>query len=108
MEQGRRFSAAAIVLMILLIIRLVSQIAVLFISPFVSFNYIIIAMAVLYLLALVGVILKSKWALILVIIIAVIDIILSVAFMEMTPAFVGAVVVDLVLLFLAISILRRV
>ncbi|MBI2047337.1 hypothetical protein HYT26_04225 [Candidatus Pacearchaeota archaeon] len=100
MEKKRqeKFGAITIILIILLIIRVIFQ----FVKGFLSADTISLAISsifgIIYLVALVGVIIKQKWGSILVMVIAVIDSLA--AFMTGGVEGLGAGVVDLILIFL--------
>ena len=106
----KKFSISAIILIILLAIRAVSQFLI-FILPETFFDIAIILVVLIfslvYLMALLGVILKTKWGLIITIIIAIIDILIT-PFSEFnTWSILGTLIFDVVLLVLSGKILTR-
>lgn len=93
--------------MILLAIRVLGQ-SLIFLMPgqtiiSVSF-FIALIFGVLYLIALAGILKKTRWGLIMVIFIALIDLILSIIYQFGLPT----IIVDVILLVLSINILTRI
>jgi ABC-type multidrug transport system permease subunit len=95
----KKFGAATIILIILLIIRFIGQFANAFLLS-ADMVYLVISsiLGVVYLAALIGVLIKQKWGSILVMIIAVIDILFALP-IGGAKGF-GAGVMDLILIFL--------
>jgi hypothetical protein len=98
MDKVKKFKVINLILIILLIIRSIAQI----INAFASQTSIELSMfliiAVLYLMAFIGILIKQKWGSILVIVLAIIDILF--AFMVGGFFGLGAGITDLILIFL--------
>lgn len=107
----KKFSASAIILSILLLIRLIGQLFIFVLSLLqpTAYTFILLITTIIYLTAFVGVITKTRWALILVIIVASLDMITSILFNSHNYVIViGAFVMDILLLFLSIKIIKRI
>ena len=110
MKNKMKYSSSAIFLIALLIMRTIGQFFSIFwllpkynnpiaISILIGFTC-----AIVYLIALAGIAMRTKWGLVMTIFIAVFDIIcLSIVGFNL-----GAVAVDLILIILALNIIRRV
>lgn len=95
-----KFTAITIILLILLTVRVLGQFSNVILGDLVLTVFSLI-FASIYVIALIGIFLRKKWGVIVVVIISVLDII-SVAITGIGGAYAfGAIGVDLVLLFLA-------
>lgn len=119
MKKQRKFSASAIVIMILLILNLVSGILLaltynpsfLTVTELVGFQFGVIVFLLLNLFAFIGVARKTRWGLVITVVFSILDIILIVTsagqfttiFQDLMDLF-----FDLALLLLSLNILRRI
>lgn len=102
----KKFTWVAIILLILLLVRFVAQIVV---SASVTVlqkdltlaSLITIINGALYLAAIIGIVIRQKWGAILTGIIAALDTLSSVIFYVSAASFIGALVYNLILLFLS-------
>ena len=100
MDQKQKMSAVAIVLIVLLGIRAVGQLLIGLGSEGAGL-IIYLALAAIYIAAIVGIVKRKKWAPILVIIVGVLDAISAIIALDGATAF-GAIIMDAALVVLAV------
>jgi len=120
MKNIRKFSVCAIILIVLLIIRFISQIFTIFLLITKEINFlsliflgILILVSLFYFIALIGIIKKTSWGLKFVIAIAMLDIILGFVLDLImgnlgSITLISAIVVDVILIILAGNISKRI
>ena len=97
MKKG--FGVATVVLIILVIIRTISQFVIAISSMGTVYEYTYFVTGIVYIIGLVGLFMRKKWGAILILIFAILDILASVS-AGGASAF-GAAIVDLVIMWLA-------
>jgi hypothetical protein len=95
----KKFDAAAIVLIILVIIRALDQFVIAATNIGTAYGYAYSFTGIIYIVSLVGLLMRKKWGAILILIFAIFDILAAVIFGGV--AALGAAVVDLVIIWLA-------
>jgi len=109
---NKKFSFSAVVLTVLLFMRIIMKLFVFIKSLFQPnmFTFVFLILVLVYLTAFIGIIMKTKWALLVTLIMGIIDLVASFLFMNSSNyiAMIGALIYNIILIIFSIIILKRI